>query len=151
MLKKLLLMSALTTTSLFAYNVGDKLDNDVATKLNLQNDKIYILDFFASWCVSCKVELPLIAKLDESLNRTKYKIIGVDVDKDIHKGKNFVKKLNLKFDVIYDNDSQIISKFNPIGVPAVYYIKDLKVQRVMLGAVENIDQKIKNDLENLGE
>ena len=151
MLKKLLLLTAISTSALFSYEVGDRVDLDIAKQLNIKDDKVYVIDFFASWCASCKIELPLISKLDKQIDKSKYKIIGVNSDRKINKGKAFVNKLNLSFDVVYDNDNKIISKFAPIGVPAIYYIKDLKVEKVIFGAVHNIDQKIQNDLNNLGE
>ena len=151
MLKKLLLITAISTTALFSYEVGDRVDAEIAKQLNIKDEKVYVVDFFASWCASCKIELPLISALDKQLDKSKYKIIGVNCDKKINKGKDFVKKLNLPFDIVYDNKSKIISKFAPIGVPAIYYIKDLKVEKVIFGAVHNIDQKIQNDLKNIGE
>ncbi len=148
---KLVLINVLLVSSLFSYNVGDKIDNNIVQELNLNKEKIYVIDFFASWCASCKIELPLISKVNSKIDKSKYQIIGIDSDEDINKGKQFVKKLNLNFDVIYDNDNKIISKFAPIGVPAIYYIKDLKIQKVIFGAVHNIDQKILTDLKSIGE
>jgi len=133
------------------YDVGDTLSTDIVNKLQLKQDKVYVLDFFAAWCVSCKIELPLISKLNINLDKSKYQIIGINVDEDINDGKSFVKDLALNFDIVYDNTNKIISKFEPIGVPAIYYIKNNKVQKVIFGAVHNIDTQILNDLKNIGE
>lgn len=151
MLKKLLLVSMFGSSSLFAFGVGDRLDNQTISDLKLKNEKVYVIDFFASWCASCKIELPLISKVNTLINKDKYEIIGVDSDKNIEKGKSFVKKLNLNFSVVYDNKSKLISKFNPIGVPAIYYIKNFEIQKVIYGAVQDIDKKILNDIYKLGE
>jgi len=151
MLKKIFFVSILSVSTLFAFQIDEKLDATTVQELGLTKDKIYILDFFASWCVSCKIELPLISKLNNQIDQEKYKIIGIDVDKDLDKGKAFVEKLQLNFDIYYDNKSQLISKFNPIGVPAIYYIKDLKIQKVIYGAVHNIDKKIAEDIKKLRE
>lgn len=151
MMKKYLLTAMVLANTMFAYEVGETIDNEISNKLGLIDEKVYIVDFFASWCASCKIELPLISKLNNKIDKSKYKIVGVNSDQDIKKGKNFVQKLNLNFDIVYDNNNEIISKFAPIGVPAIYYIKDKKVQKVIFGAVHNIDTKILNDLERLGE
>jgi cytochrome c biogenesis protein CcmG/thiol:disulfide interchange protein DsbE len=151
MFKKLLLVSIFCVSSLFAFDVGDKLDTQIINDLKLTKDKVYVLDFFASWCASCKIELPLISTVNTQIDKQKYEIIGIDSDKDINKGKAFVKKLNLNFDVIYDNQSKFISKFNPIGVPAIYYIKNFEVKKIIYGAVNDIDKKILADLQSLGE
>jgi thiol-disulfide isomerase/thioredoxin len=149
MLGKLFLVLTFSIANVYAYKVGDTIDKDVVNQLGLKDSKVYVLDFFASWCASCKIELPLISKLNNNINKSKYKVIGIDVDKDLEKGKGFVKSLKLNFDIIYDNKNSLIEKFEPIGVPAIYYIKKNKVVKVIYGAVHNIDKTILSDLEGL--
>lgn len=150
MFGKLFVILFVGFVNLYAYKVGDSLDSRIIKKLDIKSDKTYVIDFFASWCASCKIELPLIAKLNNNLDKSQFEIIGINVDENIKDGKYFVKKLNLNFDITYDYDNQIIAKFNPIGVPAIYYVKNLKVIKVIYGAVHNIDQKILSDLRQLG-
>jgi len=151
MLKRIILISILSISSLFAFQEGDRLDFQTIQDLKMVKDKIYIVDFFASWCTSCKIELPLISKVNTQINKDKYEIIGINSDKDIKKGKAFVNTLNLNFPVIYDNKSKLISKFNPIGVPAIYYIQNFEIKNIIYGAVPHIDKKILNDINKLGE
>ena len=149
MLGKLLLVLTFSIANVYAYKVGDSLPQNVVNQLGLNDSKVYVIDFFASWCASCKIELPLISKLNNNINKSKYKIIGIDVDEELEEGKDFVKSLNLNFDIIYDNENSLIEKFEPIGVPAIYYIKNNKVIKVIYGAVHNIDKKILDDLKGL--
>ena len=149
MFKNLIISIFLTTSLMASYNVGDKLDFDSIKKLNLKSDKIYILDFFAAWCVSCKIELPMISKLNNTIDKSKYKIIGINVDENIEDGKLFVKELALNFDIVYDTNSELISKFDPIGIPALYYIENFRVKKVIFGAVHDIDKKILNNLKDM--
>ena len=151
MLKRIILITILSISSLFSFQEGDRLDLQTIQDLKMVKDKIYIVDFFASWCTSCKIELPLISKVNTQINKDKYEIIGINSDKDIKKGKAFVNTLNLNFPVIYDNKSKLISKFNPIGVPAIYYIQNFEIKNIIYGAVPNIDKKILNDINKLGE
>ena len=97
MLKKLLLMFIFGVSSLFAINVGDKLDSETINDLNLTKEKVYVIDFFASWCASCKIELPLISKVNNQIDTSKFKIIGIDSDKDIEKGKQFCSTTKFNF------------------------------------------------------
>jgi len=151
MLKRIILISILSISSLFSFQEGDRLDLQTIQDLKMVKDKIYIVDFFASWCTSCKIELPLISKVNTQINKDKYEIIGINSDKDIQKGKSFVKKLNLNFPIIYDTKSKLISKFNPIGVPAIYYIQNFEIKDVIYGAVHNIDKKILEDIKKFGD
>jgi thiol-disulfide isomerase/thioredoxin len=112
----------------------------------MQNDKVYIINFFASWCKSCKKELPLISQV---YNETTHNIIAISADKDKTKAKKFVENLKLPFRVIYDTEQEIINSFEPKGFPALYYIKNGKILKSIIGARDNIDIHIKQHIKEL--
>ena len=142
MLKKIIL-TVLLSSYVFSYNLGDSIDSTLVKKFSLQNDKVYVLNFFASWCASCKKELPLMNTLENK------NILLINIDKDSSKGKKFVKSLNLKFKVIYDDDNNIVKQFSPVGVPALYFIKNGKILAQKFGAVHHIDEYVSNTLKEI--
>ncbi len=150
---RFLVVLALFYASLSAYQVGDLIDDKISQQLSLQKDKMYIIDFFASWCASCEKEIPYISKVNQQIDKNSIEIIGVDVDKDSNNAKEFQDKLKAKnaltFRVVNDPENSIISAFKPIGMPALFYVKDAKVLHVIYGAVDNIDTIILNDLKRL--
>lgn len=142
----------LTTTLLFncllvnhtsAYNIGDDLDSEIAEKLNLPSDKVTLVDFFASWCKSCAKEIPGIKQIHQQGN---VNVIGIDVDDELEDGLLFQKKLTIDFPVFNDTEQDIISKFAPIGMPAMYYIKNNKIIGKHIGAIDNIEAVIHQDM-----
>jgi len=143
MLKNTLYSLLFSTLALMALETGDKLPKNIQDNLKLESDKVYVIDFFASWCKSCKKELPLIANV---YNDKIAEVIGVNVDKNQEDGEKFVKELNLSFPIVYDTNKNLVESFNPLGFPAVYYVKNGKVINVIFGAVDEIDKKIANDL-----
>jgi len=147
---RLLLLSFFLSSLLFAYEKGDTVDDKMLQHLGLEADKVYVIDFFASWCSSCKKEIPLISKANEKIDTSKVEIIGIDVDKVPEKGLEFQKMLQekdqLNFRVINDPQNLIISKFNPKGMPTLFYVKDKVVFKITTGAVDNIDEEILNTL-----
>ncbi len=128
--------------SLFAYEIGSTVDAKILSDLKINDNKIYIVDFFASWCHSCEKEIPDLNDLHEILDKKKYELIGIDIDKDIEKAKVFQKALHVNFRVINDNEQKLVSVFKPIGMPSLYIIQDKKVLHVMIGAVDDIDELI---------
>ena len=146
MIKTTIYALCFSTISLMALDVGDKVPQNIQEQLNLDNNQTYIIDFFASWCKSCKKELPLIAKVH---NDKLVEVIGVNVDKKKEDGEAFVKKLDVPFRVIYDTDKVFIEAFDPLGFPALYYVKNGKVVNVIFGAVDSIDEQIAKDLEKI--
>ncbi|MEA3228962.1 MAG: TlpA disulfide reductase family protein, partial [Campylobacterota bacterium] len=114
---------------------------------------IYVIDFFASWCGSCKKEIPLISLANQKIDKTKVEIIGIDVDKKLKDGEKFQNRLKsknqLNFRVINDPQGNIISKFAPIGMPTLYYVKNKKVLKIIVSAVDEIDKKILADIKTM--
>ncbi len=150
---KTAILSFFLLTNLIAYDKGDTISDSMASYLGCNENKVYIIDFFASWCASCKKEIPLISQVNTKIDPSKVEIIGIDVDKDVHAGIKFQEKLKdaneLNFRVINDPQNLIISEFSPIGMPTLYYIKNKKVIEIITGAVDNIDEKIINDLKKM--
>jgi thiol-disulfide isomerase/thioredoxin len=143
MLKKTLYSLLFSSVALMALETGDSVPQDIQEKLKLESDKVYVVDFFASWCKSCKKELPLITNV---YNEKIAEVIGINVDKNQEDGEKLVKELKLSFPIVYDSDKRLVEAFNPLGFPAVYYVKNGQVLNVIFGAVEEIDKKIKEDI-----
>jgi len=141
------------TTLLFSYQKGDTLSQNIQGKLTIKQDKIYIVDFFASWCPSCEKEMPYISKVNNLINKEKIEIIGVCVDEDINMGQKFQEELKqnnaLNFKVIDDTKGEIIKEFNPVDMPALFFIKENKVVDSIIGAKDNIDKVILEILKGL--
>lgn len=146
MIKKTLYTLLFSTIALTALEVGDTVPTDIQSQLKLENNQTYVIDFFASWCKSCKHELPLVEKVSQNSIAN---VIGVNVDKEEEEGKKFVADLGLTFPVFYDSDKKLVETFSPMGFPAIYYVKEGKVVNVIFGAVDAIDEKIKKDMQEL--
>ncbi len=125
----------LVSSLLFAYQKGDKVN---APQLGISQSGVYVVDFFASWCNSCKKELPLI----NNLSAKGVNVIGVDVDENIQDATNFTQEMGLNFKVVKDPKGEIIKSFNPPGMPAIYIIKNGKVIDTIFGAHDSIDKFI---------
>lgn len=140
----------ITSFTAFAYKNGDNVHADILEKLSIEdNNKLIIVEFFASWCYSCKIELPLLVSLYKEIDKSRVDIIGVDIDKDLEVGKAYQKDLNLNFKVVNDNKFELVSKFNPPGMPALYYIKNGKIIKIRIGAIDHIDKIIIKDIKEI--
>lgn len=150
---KTAIVSFFLLTNLIAYDKGDVINDSIASHLGCTDSKVYVIDFFASWCGSCKKEIPLISKANKLIDSSKVEIIGVAVDKDVNAGIKFQKSLKsknqLNFRVINDPQNLIISEFSPVGMPTLYYVKNKKIVGIITGAVDDIDERIINDLKEM--
>ena len=143
------LMTGLAAASpaAMAYQVGDTLDPEIAKTLALDPEKVTIVDFFASWCASCKKEIPLLDAME--LDESRIELLGVCTDKDIDKGKAFQRKLNIEFRVHDDWTQDVVAAFAPFGMPALYFVHQNQVKKIHFGAMPAIDKIVQRDLERL--
>ena len=76
--------------------------------LNREDDKIYVINFWATWCAPCVKELPYFEKLNENYKIENVEVILVSLDFPHLYDKNlkpFIVKRALKSKIIALNDS----------------------------------------------
>ncbi|MBN8566619.1 MAG: redoxin domain-containing protein [Flavobacteriales bacterium] len=79
----------------------------IESYLNQKNDTLYVINFWATWCVPCVKELPHFEKLNQKYKNGKFKMILVSLDfpKMIESRViPFIKQKKLKAEVIVLND-----------------------------------------------
>lgn len=72
------------------------------------NDTVYVINFWATWCAPCVEELPAFEKLNKKLASKKVKVILVsnDFKKAVDtKLKPFIKEKGLKCQVMFMNET----------------------------------------------
>jgi cytochrome c biogenesis protein CcmG, thiol:disulfide interchange protein DsbE len=121
------------------------------SSLEFESGKTYVVSFFASWCGSCKKEIPQLSQIAKE--RKDIEIIGVDVDKDPQDAKKFQEELSeyFTFRVIDDSSNEIIKEYKPIGMPALYIIKNKQVCAYIFGAVDDLKASINEALQECKE
>jgi thiol-disulfide isomerase/thioredoxin len=75
--------------------------------LNQKNDTVYVINFWATWCVPCVKELPYFEKLNQKYKSGKFKMILVSLDfpKMIESRViPFIINKNLQAEVVVLND-----------------------------------------------
>jgi thiol-disulfide isomerase/thioredoxin len=131
----------------FAYQKGDSIDSSILQTLSIDPDKVTVVNFFASWCASCKKEIPLLNKMD--IDSSEVELLGVCTDKKLSKGKAFQEKLNVQYRVYDDTSQDVVAAFAPFGMPAIYFIKGGVVKQLRFGAIPKIDQHVETEINQL--
>jgi cytochrome c biogenesis protein CcmG, thiol:disulfide interchange protein DsbE len=104
---------------------------------------VVILDFFATWCPSCRQLPPFLADIEK---RYKVKIIGMDVeDSGEEKINAYIRKNGISFPVVYADD-KVQSLYGIRSVPVIYVIgKD----GIIAGKYQGFNKDIAASLESL--
>ena len=78
-------------------------------------DRIVLLDFWATWCLPCVKELRHIQKIHEKYRGKGVTVLSISVDGPDRTAqvKNFIRKYHYSFPVLLDSDSKVVSLYNP--------------------------------------
>ena len=96
-----------------------------------------ILNFWASWCVPCREEMPALQRIYEQFNSDGLVVLGINQTfaDDLETARIFVQELALTFPNVRDDDGDISgSLYHVIGLPtSVFIAEDGKIVRVQVG------------------
>ncbi len=73
----LALLSLFTPSSAFSAEVGDTISEDLQKQLNIPKGQVGVVDFFASWCLSCAKEIPDIKKMIKQDSQKKCMLLAL--------------------------------------------------------------------------
>lgn len=94
-----------------------------AVKLSNYRGKVVFINFWATWCATCKVEMPSMEKLYQRFKDRGFEMLTISVDKDRSLIEPFMKEYALTFPVLLDPDSQVAKrKYKTTGVPETFIV-----------------------------
>lgn len=120
-------------------------------KLSDYRGKAVLLNFWASWCGPCKVEMPWFTELQDRYRQQGLEVIGIAADnagKD--KIKSFVEKMHVKYTILLGTD-EVSDAYGGIqGLPTSFYIdRDGRIVKQVAGLIseDEIEDNIRKALQ----
>lgn len=132
-LKKILLITLFMPLLTLAQIPVENFDQ-LEKRWNKQNDTVYLVNYWATWCKPCIEELPDFIELEKELKNQKFKMILVSLDFKSQIESRvvpFLKESNISSQVIVlnDNPNEWINKVNENwdgDIPVTQIIKNGK-------------------------
>ncbi|HEX9788530.1 MAG TPA: TlpA disulfide reductase family protein [Candidatus Binatia bacterium] len=84
--------------------------------------KIVFVNFWASWCVPCREEMPAMDRLYQEFKDKNFVVLAVAVKDRKQDAVDFVKELKLTYPIALDPDAQVGNLYGAWGLPATYLI-----------------------------
>lgn len=86
-------------------------------------NKVVVLNFWATWCLPCLEEMPAFEKLYRKYRSQGLTVLAVSLDKgDVSKVKRFVDEQSLTFPVLLDSDGVAEKLYPSFTIPFTYVI-----------------------------
>lgn len=99
---------------------------------DLRGEPVYI-DVWASWCVPCREEAPMIARLWQRY-RDKIRFVGIDTQDGGGEGRAFVRKFGLDFPHLFDPKSKLATRLGVYGIPTMFLVdREGRTAAVLVG------------------
>jgi len=98
--------------------------NNQNVRLSSFKGKVIMLDFWATWCEPCKVEIPWFNEFQQKYGPSGLQIIGISVDDSAEQLKPFIEKLKMNYIVLQGlGRDDVQDAFGPlVGVPITVMI-----------------------------
>src|SRR5215813_11218949 len=118
-------------------------------KLASFKGKVILLDFWATWCGPCKIEIPWFIEFQNKYGKDGLQVVGVSTDDTVDKLKPYVANAKMNYVVLQGLDhDDVQDAFGPMfGIPVTVVIsRDGKIcaKHVGLSSKDAFEKEIKS-------
>src|SRR5687768_7091558 len=108
------------------------LSGDTLSLFDLRGESVAI-NFWATWCPPCIVEMPALQELHET---TGVRIIGVNMGEERGVVAEWIAENGITFDIVLDTQAQVSQTYRLRGQPSTYVVApDGIITHIFYGAV----------------
>ncbi|AZO93894.1 TlpA disulfide reductase family protein [Halocella sp. SP3-1] len=97
------------------------INNEEISLSDLRGKKVF-LNFWATWCPPCQIEMPAIQKLND--HHDFIEILAVDLRENRDTVSEYLMKNSYNFRVALDTSAEIGNKYLVRGIPTSYFIDE---------------------------
>ncbi len=99
--------------------------------------KVVLLDFWATWCGPCRIEIPGFVELQNRYRDQGFVVIGISTDDGPEPVREFYKEYKMNYTVAMDNDKVGVLYGGIFGLPTTFLIgRDGRIYAKHMGATE---------------
>lgn len=84
--------------------------------------KLVVLNFWATWCPPCRLEMPSMERLYQEFNGKGLEVVAINFMEREKAIKSFLKENGFTFPVLLDKNGEISRNYGVHGLPVTYLI-----------------------------
>jgi len=89
--------------------------------LHARDGRPQLVDVWASWCIPCKEEAPMLAALHHIYGK-QVRFLGIDVEDNRDDARAFERRYRITYPSIFDQQAAMAGKLNFYGLPTAYLV-----------------------------
>ncbi|RIL09193.1 MAG: redoxin [Proteobacteria bacterium] len=149
--------SILLSTSCLAIEAGQAAPeftlpnlHDAEVSLSEHRGKIVYVDFWASWCASCKQSLAWMKGLNSRFGTHNLSVIAVNLDDDRASALKMIEGLQPDYEVVFDATGRTPEDYKVEVMPSSLLIdREGRIVKVFRGFRESSKQEVEENLRTL--
>ena len=84
--------------------------------------RVVFLNFWATWCIPCRQEMPTMEKLHRELKEQGLEVAAVNFRETEKEVRKFFGELGLTFTALLDKDGKVSEEYGAWSIPLSYFI-----------------------------
>lgn len=103
--------------------VLERLDGPGGTiSLEELRGKPLVVNFWASWCIPCKDEAPVLQETYERYRDQGLVVLGIDAQDFRADARRFMERFGLTYPIAYDGKGSTLGKWGVTGFPETFFV-----------------------------
>ena len=91
-------------------------------RLQEQRGQVVMINFWATWCGPCRVEMPHLARLYDKYRGYGFTVLAVNIDEDPYKAASLAKQLGMRFPVLLDKEKKVSRLYDLSTMPSTILV-----------------------------
>jgi thiol-disulfide isomerase/thioredoxin len=106
-------------------------------RLSDHRGKLVVVNFWASWCVPCRAEMPRLASASETFKDRGVVFVGVDVGDSPENGRAFLGQFGIRYANGPDQSLTIAKTYGVTVLPATFFVdRDGRIRQRVMGEIQ---------------
>jgi thiol-disulfide isomerase/thioredoxin len=108
--------------------------------------KVVLLDFWATWCGPCRMEIPNVVATYNALHSQGFEIVGISLDQDKEQMVKFTKAAGMAWPQYFDGkrwENEISTRFGIDSIPAAWLLDKKGFVRSTEARGDNLAEQVK--------
>ncbi len=99
-----------------------RLDSAGTLALGSLRGKAVVVNFWASWCIPCEQEAPLLEQTWQAHKDDGLVVVGVNFNDLAGDARRFMRKTGTTYPIVVDRDGDVVAKYGLTGVPETFFV-----------------------------